>query len=409
MKTLESFVVDFFCFDHNVSQRMHKGTNRKLYFMKRYHFTLVLLIALLGACSSGKKALNKGDYFAAVSKSINRLDSNPGNDKALQVLKKSYPLAIKWSQEEIDLNLSGNGPFKWDRTVAVMEQVNTIAQQIRRNPVARESIASIKVYTSEITMAKEKAADERYKAGVVQLQKNNREDAKDAFYLFLRAGELVPNYKDTQQKLDEAKEMATTKVVLEAVPVFSKRYKVTAEFFYNQVFQYLNEKFPEERFVNFYSPDEAEHAKLDYPDFVVRLEFFDFMVGQTNHYEKEENLTKRVQVETKDTSRVVYKTYKTKFKLFTDKVTSGGLLDVSITDFNSKKLVLDTKVPGEFVWMNEYAMYVGDYEALNDTQKQLAQQKVQPLPPAQDLFIEFTHPIYDQVTNRLYRFFKKYD
>ena len=73
--------------------------------------SFVTLLFIL-SCSSGRKAMEKGDYFSAVIKSIQRLQSNPDNRKAASVLKESYPLAISWAQEEIDLLLTTNENFK---------------------------------------------------------------------------------------------------------------------------------------------------------------------------------------------------------------------------------------------------------------------------------------------------------
>ena len=62
-----------------------------------------------------------------------------------------------------------------------------------------------------------------------------------------------------------------------------------------------------------------------------------------------------------------------------------------------------------FMWLNEYAIFVGDVEALDKNQLELTKRKVLPLPDQQDLFIEFTRPIYDQLTQKLNRFFNRYN
>ena len=161
--------------------------------------------------------------------------------------------------------------------------------------------------------------------------------------------------------------------------------------------------------MSFYSPPQAEKTGLNNADFIVDMEFFDFSVGNLVHSEKEENVEQTVKVETRDTTRITYKKYTAKLKTFSDQVISGGNLRVRIINNSTGKLMTDELVPGSFTWVNQYAIFVGDKEALNATQIELTKRRALPLPAHQDLFIEFTKPIYTQVTQNLNRFFRKYN
>ena len=368
-----------------------------------------ILILIISSCSTGKKALQKGDYFYAQSKAIDRLKSSPDNKKATKVLREGYPLTIEWTQEELDQTLSSNDPFKWERTVNLMEQVNRLSDQIRSTPAARKIISNPKNYNSELNMAYEKAAEARYNAGLTELDANTRESARLAYDHFNTADHFVSGYKNVRELMETAREMATIKVILEAIPVPSQRYQLSSEFFYDQVFKYLNNQFNKNSFVNFYSPFQAEKLGLNNPDFIVDLEFYDFSIGNLTHSEKEENLEKKVKIESRDTTRVQYKTYTAKLKTFTDQVVNGGTLRLRIIEQATDKLLSDELIPGSFTWVNQFAMYVGDVEALDKNQLELTKRKVLPLPPQQDLFIEFTKPIYDQLTQKLNRFFRRYN
>jgi predicted nucleic-acid-binding protein len=375
--------------------------------LKKPLFLLPVLIFIL-SCSSGKKALQKGNYYQAIGQAVDRLKSDPDNEKASKVLTEGYPLAIAWSQEELDFALSSNKAFKWEQTIPTMQQVNRLSDIIRSTPAARKIISEPKMYTSELNMAYEKAASERYLAGINLLEQNSREAARTAFEHFYKADQFIPGYENVVQEMEIAKDLATYKVIIEAATVQSRTYKLTSEFFYNQVFEFLNNKYPERSFVNFYSPQQAERFQISQPDFIVKMEFFDFLVGNLVRNQKEEELIKRVQVETKDTTRVTYKTYKAKLKTFSDKVISGGRLNYRIIDFQTDNLLRDKLIPGSFIWENQYAIFVGDKQALSEKQFELTQNKALPLPPHQDLFIEFTRPIYENLCDDLDRFFRRY-
>ena len=377
--------------------------------MKKYIGLSVILLVLIFACSTGKKALQKGDYFSAVSKAVERLKTSTDNKNAIQVLTDGYPMTLEWTQEEMDLILSSNNSFKWEQATGLMQQVNQLSDLIRSTPAARKIVSNPKTYTSELKMAYEKAAEERYNAGLAELDDNTRESARRAYDHFSRANQLVNNYKDARQLMEEAKSSATLRVVVEAIPVNTQRYKLSSEFFYNQVFEYLNNQFRQSGFVSFYTPLQAEKAGLTNVDFIVDMEFFDFSVGNLVHTEKEENVEQTIKVETRDTTRTEYKKYTAKLKTFSDQVISGGNLRVRIIDNSTGKLMNDELVPGSFTWVNQYAIFVGDKEALNATQLELTKRRALPLPAEQDLFIEFTKPIYSQVTQNLNRFFRRYN
>jgi len=317
-------------------------------------------------------------------------------------------MTIDWSQEELDLALSSNQAFKWEQAINIMHQVNRLSEQIRSTPAARKIINDPKTYTTELSMAYEKAAEERYQAGIHFLEQNTHEAARNAFNHFQKVEQLIPGFKNALQEMETAKDMATYLVIVEAATVQSKTYQLSSEFFYNQVFEFLNNKYPESSFVNFYSPQQAEKFKIEHPDFIVQMEFYDFSIGNLVRNEKEEELTNRIKVDSKDTSRVTYKTYKAKLKTFSDKVISGGRLNYRIVDFNTNNLLREKLIPGTFTWENQYAIYVGDKEALSDKQFALTNNKAMPLPPQQDLFIEFTRPIYDKLSIDLDQFFRRY-
>jgi len=377
--------------------------------MKKGFSILGIIIILLSSCSTGKKAFQKGDYFSAVLKAVERLKSAPENKNATEVLKEGYPMTIEWAQEEMDLILTSNSNFKWEQAVGLMRQVNQLSDEIRSTPAARKIISNPKTYTSELNMASEKAAEDRYNAGLAEMDINTRESARIAYEHFSIADQFVNNYKNSNELMATAKELATLRVVVQAIPVNTQKYKLSSEFFYNQVFEYLNNQFRPSGFVNFYSPNQAEKEKLKNPDFVVDMEFFDFSVGNLSRTEKEETVEKSVKIESRDTTKVQYKTYTAKLKTFTDKVYSGGTLRLRIIDPANDKLLMDELVPGSFTWVNDYAMFVGDKEALNNNQFELTKRKALPLPPEQDLFIEFTKPIYSQVTQNLNRFFRRFN
>ena len=369
-------------------------------------FTLSLLI--FTSCSTGKKALQKGNYFSALTKAVERLKSAPNNKNATTVLLDGYPMAIEWLEQELELVQKTAVQFRWESAIGLMEQSNRLSEKIRTTPAAWKIISNPVSYTKKLDAAYLEAANDRYNAGMLEFEVNTRLSARTAYNHFRTANNYIPDYKNVIELIEIAKDKATIKVILETIPVYSSKYQLSAEFFYNQVFSYLNNKYDYNSFVNFYTSYQAEQENINYPDFIVDMEFFDFSVGNLSRNQKEESLGKRVKIKSSDTTNIQYKTYEAKLKTFTDQVISGGTLRMRIIEPATDKIRIDALIPGSFTWVNEYAMFIGDKEALDNDQLKLINGNVLPLPAEQDLFFEFTKPIFTQLTHRLNRFFNRY-
>ena len=108
-----------------------------------------------------------------------------------------------------------------------------------------------------------------------------------------------------------------------------------------------------------------------------------------------------------DTNKV-YGTVKATLYQYSKTTVSKGVLSFRIIDAKTGALLSVQKMPGEFVWKSEWATFNGDERALSAEHLQLTKQKEQPAPAPQQLFIEFTRPIYDQITGKLKEFYQGY-
>ena len=143
------------------------------------------------------------------------------------------------------------------------------------------------------------------------------------------------------------------------------------------------------------------------------MNFDEFMIG--NVYDKETTIdVSRDSVEVgsvtlKDgTVKKVYNTVKAKYTTYRREIISNGVLDVIIIDLPVNRVAAQRKFPGQFVWFTEWSSFNGDERALSKDQLASCNKKPVPPPGPQALFIEFTKPIYNQVTPFLKEFYRKY-
>ncbi|QCK13498.1 hypothetical protein [Mangrovivirga cuniculi] len=369
--------------------------------MKRILFFSIIALTIFQSCSSGKKQFEQGNYEEAVFLAVNRLRDKPDNKKATQTLRKAYPLAVNLHLRKINQYKSSTDRFKYDRIAQSYKLLNNMNNEVERCPACM-NLVETRGFLNEYNEAARLAAEERYQAGVEFLSNGDRRSAIEAVNHFRRADQFVSNYKDVNDKIEEARWAATLKVLVEQIPVHSQTFGLSNQFFQNQINEYLAHQNSNE-FVRFFTVDEAEKMQLEEFDHYIRMQFDDFQVGNTHLRENSEVITrdsvKVGDVEVEGVKKPVYGTVKAKLTVFTKSVMSRGLLDVQIWDARSNRILRQEKLPGQFEWVTQWGNFNGDERALTKEQIAITKMREVPPPPPQDLFIEFCKPIYGQVTN----------
>ncbi|MCX2494324.1 hypothetical protein OQX63_12625 [Pedobacter sp. PF22-3] len=373
----------------------------------RLRYFIYLSFIIIGGCTTGKNALQKGDYDASVEKSVSRLQNSPKNSEAMQVLKMAYDLALKDHLRKIEEAKMSNDLFRWESVMYDYQKINQLADDINSCPACLVIIPKPSKYIRELADSKYNAAVARYNSGMGYMIENNRKAAKKAYYEFEKVINLQPDYKDVKAKMEDAYWAAVTKVVVQPILINSNTYKLSGDYFQQQIDQYIA-KYSRNKFVIFYGEAQATEQKI-VPDQVLSLNFDDFVVGQTYVKERVEKLERDSIVigETRD-KKPVYGKVKATLSIFEKNISSSGLLDMSITDWKTRKLVHQQKFPGTYVWRDSWASYKGDDRALTKQQLAITKRKEQLPPPPNALFLEFTKPIYNQLVDDISYYYNNY-
>jgi hypothetical protein len=379
--------------------------------MKIGHLLITLTVLALLGCSSGKQAFERGDYYGAVMKSVSRLRQNPDHSKSQEALQGAYPLAVEYFESQAKNEIASNSPYKYKNAIGYYNSINQLYDAIRACPGCLKVIKNPVNYHAEIGPLKEKAAEESYNAGIASLMKGTRVDAKTAYFNFVDAQNFAPGYKDVVEYITKAKDEATVKVVVEQIPV-PARYNLSGGFFQDKVEEFLHNNYPDQGFVKFFTPQEAERIRLARADQILKIQFDDFSVGNSVFREKEEEVSKDsvkvgdVKLEGKTVP--VYNTVKAKYTTYTKEIISSGLLSMVIMDARTNGILSHQKFDGKYVWVSRWARFNGDERALSDAQLNLCKLKETSPPVAQDMFLEFTRPIYDRLVPALKSFYQNY-
>ena len=369
---------------------------------KANHFLFLCLLTIIAtACSTGSTSYKHGDYYKACLESIDRLRSNPKSDKSQSVLVNSYPLALKTAQREIDNALIANQPDKYDVVVYQYEKMNQLADQIFNCPKALELIPKPTEYVSELSKAKQMASDQAYESGSKALTVGTLDQARVAYQYFQNVNRYVPGYKDVLNKMSDARYYATLRVIVQK-PYTNANFQYSADFFYNNLLLEIR-KNAQNRFVRYYTPEEAHKENMKNPHQYIVLNFEDFSVGNiressnTTEHKRDSVIVGTVKVEGKTYNS--YNTVKARLTTFRREISSGGVLSLRIIDAQNNQDLLQQNLTGTYVWNTSWANFKGDDRALDNEQKKMCNREPQTPPTQQDLFIEFTKPIYSQAVS----------
>ncbi len=375
-------------------------------------FITILISTIITSCTSPKKLLEKGNYYEAVLLSVEKLKKNPNNKKAQETLQDAYHLAVDDLLNKLERDKLIQPQFANSAAAYTYSDLNRLYEKVQQSPMAKQIIRNPEKFYTQLAKVKPLAAEEQYKAGIEQLSIGKRENAKQAYYYFQDAGAFVNNYKNVSDKIEESYNLSLLIVLANLKPVQSRMYDLSADVFYNEVKNILTQ-IEQKEFVRFYTPRQAKEMNLNKPDQILIINFEDFVVGETHTKERIEKMqadsVKVGQITLDDgTKKDVFGSVKAKVSINRMEVISRGIINLNIIQKDYNEVLINQDFAGEYVWYNEWGNYNGDKRALTKNQIEICKRRrINPIPP-QQMFVEFTKPIHDQLRRRLFNFYNGY-
>ena len=186
--------------------------------MKRIAPVLFSLIIILSGCGSSKKQLEKGNYDAAIDKAVKHLRKDPSDAKQIATLDRSYKIVNEQDNERIRFLKMEDKPANWDEIYQVNKRLSDRQALVRSVTPLELNGRTIEYpyvdYMPEMIAAKRKSADFYYAHGN-ELMKNQLKDSyRQAYYEFVRAKEYVGDYEGIDNKIEDAKYLGMSRVLI---------------------------------------------------------------------------------------------------------------------------------------------------------------------------------------------------
>lgn len=376
----------------------------------RYTFLLAFAIMLAAGCSSSKRALRQGDYGKATREAAQHLRKHPGNKTSQEVLRQAYPMARESALRHVRQAEASGASDHYIVAAEAYLLLNELADAIYDSPKALEIVGRPTRYDRELRDVRPKAAEQAYALADRLMAKGSMRDARRAYALYGKANRFVEGYRDVDHRLAEALDAATLKVVIKR-PAADRPFIEPADYFYDRLVSQITNR--RERFIRFYTVDDARRAGVTRPDQVLELDFSNFSVGIMREGSDALDVSRdSVRIGTTIVNgqpRDVYGTVRARLITFRREVACTGSLRVRILEGDDGRVADSRDFPGRFVWSDEWATYKGDERALTDEQRRLTQRHKPSSPPTpQELFSAFSRPLLDPATSFIRRYYRRF-
>jgi len=355
-------------------------------------FVLMLTIIMSG-CGSSKKQLEKGNYDAAIDKSVKQLRKDRSDSKQIEILQSAYKVVNEQDNERVRFLTMENKPSNWDEIYLVYKRLfdrQALVRTVTPLNMKGQSVDFPFVdYMPDMVKAKRKAADFYYAHGIELMKSNLKESFRQAYGEFVRAKQYVGDYEGIDNKIMEAKYKGMSRVFVslqnKSVLKFPKEFEdgllaLDLPYLNTDWVEYhtqnLDQNIQYDYFVNVdiinvaVSPDQTEHR-----DSVIKREIED---GFTYALDKKGNVMK-------DTlgNDIKIKKFKTVQCALVETIQTKACRiegDIEVIQMNPNKVLKKDPIGAQSNFENVSSRALGDLQALSPQQIERTKTSIVPFP-----------------------------
>lgn len=376
---------------------------------------LLLLFAflILTSCSSvkrGQQALNRGNYNEAIAIAVEKLQKDKdkkGNQEHILILEEAFEKLNEARKQRIAFLEKDGNEANWREIYRLYKELDgvqkTIAPLLPLTLRAENRTAEFRFtdYSDEIIASKNGYADFLYEECLSLMERNDKLAYRNAYSSLAELQRLFPNYKNTEQLLEETHFYGTDFVFVELK---------------NETPFVIPKRLEQELLdFNTYGLDDfwtAYHGtrnhELDY-DFSVNLNFREIIISperllereipleaevlESSYFKKDrkgefvlDSLGNKIKVENYVTVKgTLFKTIQTKTLALQGKV--------DYRDLDKDQLMTSYPLGTEFIFENVFASFEGDERLLTKEDKLLLQNRFIPFPTNEQMLVDASEEI----------------
>lgn len=377
--------------------------------MKLKFYFLPFIFFILTNCSTYKDAnssLVSGDFHNAFTLSYDKYIKSPTEKngiKFLPLIYDSYSKAQKADEARLKEIQNLSNPSKYEEAYILINNLQDRQKCIvgidGKSINGKRTNFNLKDYSLAFKEIQEKYADFLYNEGQSFLALNDKNGGQDAYYRFKKLESIYPNYKDTRNLINVAKEQGTYKVFVQ----LSNNTNVVIPIMLERDLLNFNSYGLDKQWAEFYTGN-PNYAY----DYTIQLSFERVFVSpekekvEVHKFEKEivdgqTELIKNGEKVKDENGKVImvdkYITVKSKFEEIYRVKEAIILARYYLINNNKDEQVISKELSSNFVFSNYVGNYTGDKRALDKDYLKMLDNRVIPFPSNEQMIFDCGHDL----------------
>jgi hypothetical protein len=368
--------------------------------MRKIALFLVVALMLFAACKSTKKLFDAGQYDRAIYSALDDLRKKPDNATAASILPQAYNEAVLKYEDEIAAAKNGTQNVqKMDIIYRSYAALQRMYSSIGGTPAAR-GLVSPRNYSTELSDAAETAAEYRYGKGMELLDRHDRNNAKKAYQEFRAVESYVKGYKDVEERLQEAYDLALVNVVVNKFEQRFGFYNINGNYFQDDIVNTLN-NIGGSYYYKFYGTNDPRSNQVRVDQFM-EINVYDIRFGQVASNSYSYNVSKDISVQDdKDPKAKKTVTVTATVNVTRRIIDSRAMMDYRINDEISHRMLSYDRIGAQYTWEKLTGSYTGDSRALSDKDWAIIRGTYSNPPAYDELYRELTRRMMNEFNNRM--------
>jgi len=176
--------------------------------MKKISWLLLVLLFVYG-CASSRKLMQRGQYDAAIEKSVKKLRKRPTKEKEILNLERAYQIANEQDYERIRF-------LKREANPRNMEEIMRLYTRMKRRQTNVRTVTPLYLpdrvvqftyidYDEEIITARSGAAEYYYHQAEDLMRRNDKMAYREAWMSLVRVKDLAGDFRNVNDLMEEAR------------------------------------------------------------------------------------------------------------------------------------------------------------------------------------------------------------
>ena len=326
-------------------------------------------VLLLMACNSVKHIYSDENINdRQLDKLVKNYLKNPNDTAASNRVQYAYQFILETHLNKIESLQQQSSLQSMAQLIDAYDDLQAFYNEANQYPAVSRLVNPGNVYEPR-QQALKNAAAAWYVDGDRLLGNNDWQSGREAYSVYQKVNNWIPNYQDTRNRIKEAIELGTIEAVIEPLRsegfFYASQYNRTAERFTQQLVSDLGNKWNNHELYRVYYAPDAMYNQLQ-PDWAIEPVITRMQIDPISYNRSTRTVTKQIETGKDSLKNPVYKTISAVLTITEASVCAGTEIEAHISDVQNHSAVGRRKFNESITFREVSATYTGDKNALTN-------------------------------------------